>query len=115
MATIANPLCAPAAPLTRIPVGRDADHALAHLAAALADPVRVRIVRHLAARPSCPLGSLMAGLYLSESVLSRHLEVLREAGLILGEGEGPLACYCIDSTALERISLMVGALEGGAP
>ena len=33
---------------------------------------------------------------LAQSTVSQHLKVLREAGLIRGEIEGPATCYCVN-------------------
>ncbi len=41
--------------------------------------------------PSCPL---------AQSTVSEHLRILREAGLIQGEIEGPRTRYCINATGL---------------
>ena len=57
------------------------ESALADVLAALSDPVRLQIVRTLAADPDGrPCGSF--GLPVAKSTASHHFRVLREAGLI---------------------------------
>ena len=54
---------------------------------ALSDPVRLQIVRALAAADeSCACG--MLGLSVSKSTASHHLRVLREAGVIVQREDG---------------------------
>lgn len=55
---------------------------------ALADPVRLEIVRRLAAG-DCPLNcSTAAPAHLPKSTQSHHFQILREAGLIRSERRG---------------------------
>jgi ArsR family transcriptional regulator len=69
---------------------------LARMLKALGNPVRFRIMQTLAERPSCITQEIVATTPLAQSTVSQHLKVLREAGLIQGEVEGPATCYCID-------------------
>lgn len=86
------------------------DEELAVLAKALGHPVRVRIVRLLAHRDGCMYGDLAQQLPLAQSTVSQHLKVLKDAGLVRGEIEGPKTCYCLDAAALGRIAELVEAL-----
>lgn len=83
--------------------GRKAEAELAELMKALAHPARVHIVRVLLAKESCVAGELASEVPLAASTVSRHLRVLKEAGLVKGEVDGPHRCYCIDRTALDRL------------
>ncbi|MFZ5477673.1 MAG: ArsR/SmtB family transcription factor [Myxococcota bacterium] len=103
----AQPCCSPApapddGPLT--------DEALAALAKALGHPARVRIVRMLVARAGCVCGDIVGELPLAQSTVSQHLKVLKEAGLVRGEVDGPRTCYCIDPAGLARLKALVAAL-----
>jgi ArsR family transcriptional regulator, arsenate/arsenite/antimonite-responsive transcriptional repressor len=69
---------------------------LARMFKALGNPVRLEIIQHLAACERCICGDLVAVLPLAQSTVSQHLKVLKEAGLIRGEIEGPATCYCLD-------------------
>jgi DNA-binding transcriptional ArsR family regulator len=67
---------------------------------ALANPVRFRIVQILAARSECVTGDLVDELPLSQSSVSEHLAVLKEAGIVQGTVDGPYRCYCLEPEAL---------------
>ena len=56
------------------------------LMAALSDPVRVQIVRSLAAQGECSCGSF--DLDIAKATRSHHLRVLREAGLTSTRAQG---------------------------
>jgi DNA-binding transcriptional ArsR family regulator len=53
---------------------------------ALSDPIRLQIVRDLAARGACNCGTFAVPV--AKSTLSHHLRVLREAGLTFTEAAG---------------------------
>jgi ArsR family transcriptional regulator len=86
------------------------DQELALLAKALGHPVRVKILRLLARRSDCMCGELVEELPLAQSTVSQHLKVLKEAGLIRGEIDGPRVCYCIEPQAVRRLKLLVEGL-----
>ncbi len=67
---------------------------------ALADPMRLEIVRRLASRRECPCGAL--GLPISKSTLSHHLHVLRSAGIVVQREEGTRRMTSLDREGLER-------------
>jgi len=87
-----------------------ADDALAAMAKALGHPARLRIVRLLAERQACVTGDLVAELPLAQSTISEHLRILREAGLIQGEIEGPRTSYCLDRVGLAALQAAVTSL-----
>jgi ArsR family transcriptional regulator, arsenate/arsenite/antimonite-responsive transcriptional repressor len=70
---------------------------LAQMLKALGNPQRFQIVEFLARNPTCMTGDIVRNTPLAQSTVSQHLKVLREAGLICGEIEGPATCYCLDS------------------
>jgi ArsR family transcriptional regulator len=47
---------------------------------------------------------------LSQSTVSEHLRVLRDAGLVQGEVDGPRVCYCAVPDAVERLRQLVVGL-----
>ena len=63
---------------------------------ALGNPVRFQIVEFLARHQTCITNDIVRNTLLAQSTISQHLKVLREAGLIHGEIEGPATCYCLD-------------------
>ena len=63
---------------------------------ALGNPVRFQIVQILAEKQVCITGEIVEFTTLAQSTVSQHLKVLREAGLLDGEIEGPATCYCLN-------------------
>lgn len=90
--------------------GDEADEELAALSKALAHPARVKIVRILLRKNACICGDIVEELPLAQSTVSQHLKVLKDAGVIRGEVDGPRVCYCIEPHALRRLRALVGAL-----
>lgn len=73
---------------------------LAAMLKALGNPVRFRIMEYLAEKQMCITGDIVEFTTLAQSTVSQHLKVLREAGLIEGEVEGPATCYCISEEGI---------------
>ena len=90
--------------------GPDADAEMAALAKALAHPARVRILRLLARRSTCICGEIVGELDLAQSTVSQHLKLMKQAGLIQGEVDGPRVCYCLNPRVLRRLKALVGSL-----
>jgi ArsR family transcriptional regulator len=90
--------------------GADADEELAMFAKALGHGARVQILRLLIRREGCVCGDIVEELPLAQSTVSQHLKVLKEAGLIRGDVDGPRICYCINPAALRRFRALIGAL-----
>lgn len=86
------------------------DVELARLAKALAHPARVAILRRLTVHGECVCGEIVSGLPLAQATVSQHLKVLKDAGVILGEVDGPRVCYCINPKAVRRIQELVNGL-----
>lgn len=86
------------------------DATLAAMAKALGHPARVRILKILLERKSCVTGEMVAELPLAQSTVSEHLRVLREAGLIQGEIEGPRTSYCVSAVGLAQLKAGIAAL-----
>jgi DNA-binding transcriptional ArsR family regulator len=81
---------------------------VADLAKALGHPARVRIVRLLLAQDACYCGQLVDELELAQATVSQHLKVLKDAGLVVGEIEGPRTCYCVGRERLAELHELVG-------
>lgn len=86
------------------------DETLALWARALAHPARLQILRTLAARGTCVCGQIVDVLPLAQSTVSQHLKVLKEAGLVRGDVDGPRTCYCLDTSELDRVRAAVSDL-----
>ena len=90
--------------------GDGADQELAALARALGHPARVQIIRLLVRRDACVCGDIVDELPLAQSTVSQHLKVLKDAGLVKGEIDGPRVCYCVEPRTLRRLKALVGSL-----
>ena len=73
---------------------------LAAMLKALGNPIRFRMMQYMAENRMCITGDIVAFTTLAQSTVSQHLKVLREAGLIQGEIEGPATCYCISADGM---------------
>lgn len=91
-------------------IEQGSDEEIARLAWAIAHPARVRILRILQSRTSCVCGELVELMPLAQSTVSQHLKILKEAGLVQGEIDGPKVCYCVNKTGLARLKDLVAAL-----
>lgn len=67
---------------------------------ALGHPTRVQIVRLLMDVETCVCGDIVEKLPLAQSTVSQHLKILKDAGLVKGEIDGPRTCYALDHEAL---------------
>ena len=76
---------------------------------ALGNPVRFQIIAFLAERQMCITTEIVQNTPLAQSTVSQHLKVLREAGLIAGEIEGPATCYCVNVEGLRWLKAQMGA------
>jgi len=85
---------------------------LAFFFKALGHPVRIRILQHLLAEKKCICGRIVSIFPLAQSTVSQHLKILKQAGLILGEVEGPKTCYCVDRKKLSAVSKALAAFCG---
>ena len=89
---------------------------LANACKALSHPARLAILQTLAQRGTCICGEIVAVMPLSQATVSQHLKVLRDAGLITGEVDGPRSCYCINTATLQTLGAQLGqmfrSLEG---
>jgi ArsR family transcriptional regulator len=87
-----------------------ADRETARLAKALGHPARVAILRMLLERGECVCGVIVEGLPLAQATVSQHLKVLKDAGLVQGEVDGPRVCYCADPRAVRRLQDLIEGL-----
>lgn len=86
------------------------DERLAALCKALAHPHRVHILRFLISQDTCFGGEIAEQLPVAASTVSQHLKLLRQAGLVKGEVDGPRRCYCIEPRHLALFKQLVDAL-----
>jgi DNA-binding transcriptional ArsR family regulator len=74
---------------------------------ALSDPHRRAVLRMLLERPR-PVGELVQGLGLTQPGTSKHLRVLREAGLVRVRPEAQRRVYEIDPAPLAELDAWLG-------
>ncbi len=68
----------------------------------LAEPTRLKIMRLLCKKKHCSR-SLALTLGISESAVSQHMTILRQAGLVHGKRHGHHVHYLIEEAALQGI------------
>ena len=90
--------------------GPAADDELAAFAKAIAHPTRVRILRMLAQREARMCSHIVDELPLAQSTVSEHLRILRSAGLVQANENGPRVSYCIVPSALKRLKALLEAV-----
>jgi ArsR family transcriptional regulator len=71
-------------------------------------------LRERAAEERDRVGAIVDEFLLAQSTVSQHLKVLREAGLIHGEVDGPRICYRADPRRVERMTILLDALLASA-
>jgi ArsR family transcriptional regulator len=81
---------------------------LVRMLKALGNPVRFQMIEFLAERQVCITNEIVQNTPLAQSTVSQHLKVLREAGLIAGEIEGPATCYCVNVEGLRWFKAQIG-------
>jgi ArsR family transcriptional regulator len=83
----------------------------AELLAVAADPIRWTLLNKLAAGGSC-VCKLREQVPIAANLLSYHLRVLREAGLVTASRRGRLIDYALAPDALDRLhAALPGAIE----
>jgi len=90
--------------------GPAADDELAAFAKAIAHPIRVRILRMLARKEARMCSHIVDELPLAQSTVSEHLRILRTAGLVQANENGPRVSYCIVPPALKRLKALLEAV-----
>lgn len=81
----------------------------------LAEPSRLRILLNLGLECR-PVSAIIAGTGLSQTNVSFHLRLLREAGLVKGEKHGSFVFYCLpDPALLDHIQGLAAWLERPGP
>jgi ArsR family transcriptional regulator len=99
-------------PFLETPLDEDQAQGLAHAFAALADPVRIRLLSLVAAAGEVCACELLAPLGKSQPTVSHHTKILSEAGLITGEKRGRWVWW---SLVPERVQDLRDALSLSAP
>jgi ArsR family transcriptional regulator len=84
------------------------------LLAAVADPIRWSVLQRLATSPLC-VCNLQEHVVVAPNLLSYHLKVLREAGLVVTSRRGRWIDYALAADALDRLRAALPGAMTGAP
>ena len=76
---------------------------------AMAHPVRLKLIEGLMMN-ECNVSVIVENLKLPQSTVSQHLKILKEAGLVQGEIDGPRVCYCINPASLAELKELIAKL-----
>jgi ArsR family transcriptional regulator len=102
----------------------DEIEALAEIFKALSDPTRLRLVRLLSdqspdmcqgtcnGRKFLCVNALAHRLDVTQSAVSQHLRVLRQAGLVRSERRGPFVHYSLDQDGLNKYKAALREMLG---
>jgi ArsR family transcriptional regulator len=110
-----DPVCCPppepSAPSTFAGLeGPEADDELAKLAKAIGHPARVRILRMLSRKEARVCSQIVDELPLAQSTVSEHLRIMKEAGLVRSNQDGPRVGYCINYETLRKLKALVAII-----
>ena len=86
----------------------------AKLSKALGHPHRLKIINilvNLSSDSQCMVGNIVDKLPISQSTVSQHLKILKEAGWIEGNIEGSRVCYCLKEDIFEKYTVMLNKLK----
>ncbi|MBZ5581376.1 MAG: metalloregulator ArsR/SmtB family transcription factor [Acidobacteriia bacterium] len=110
-----EPLCCDAAPSPARTdfaalEGPEADDDLARMGKSIGHPARVRILRMLSKKEARVCSQIVDELPLAQSTVSEHLRILKDAGLVRSNQDGPRAGYCINYDGLRKLKALVAIL-----
>jgi len=88
---------------------------LARMLKALGSPVRVHVFTCLVEHPTLMTREIVAATPRAQSTVGQPLKVLRVAGLIQGEIEGPPTGCCLDPKGLHRLDEQFQGWAGARP
>ncbi len=78
---------------------------------ALAHPVRLAIVRHLASSSACCNKDVVSRVGLAQSTVSQHLKILVDAGLVNFESDRQRSRYSLNHARLGEVTAALEALK----
>jgi ArsR family transcriptional regulator len=90
------------------PLAEDEAVELARLFAALADPVRLRLLSLVASQAEICSCELEGPLARSQPTVSHHTKVLADAGLLIGERRGRWMWWRVDPNRLAAVRQALG-------
>lgn len=81
----------------------------AHLLRILGHPVRLKIIAMLVCQCVC-VKELWQRLSLPQAVVSQHLSVLKENGIVIAKRNGTRVCYSVQDTILAELCCLWGQI-----
>ena len=94
--------------VTSAPLSESDAADLARILAAIADPVRLRLLSIVAANEEVCSCDLEAPLQRSQPTVSHHTKILTEAGLIIGEKRGRWTWWRVNPNQLDALRRALG-------
>jgi DNA-binding transcriptional ArsR family regulator len=94
---------------------RYTDERISHVCKALANPVRLQIVRYIHDHPRCIGNQILLnlpGAPKAQSTLSQHIRILCRAGLITAEPDGQATTYTLSPECLKWLRNQLVDLAG---
>jgi DNA-binding transcriptional ArsR family regulator len=82
---------------------------------ALGHPARLAIVQYLIDKGTCICGDIVDELPLAQASISRHLQELKNAGIIKGQISGTSVCYCLSDAHLNAILTLINSIKLSIP
>lgn len=79
---------------------------------AIADPTRRQLLNLLAKADELPLHELTAQFEMGRTAVSKHLTILKDAGLVIARKEGRETRYRLNAAPLKEIQDWVSIYEG---
>ena len=86
------------------------DDKIADALKALGHPVRLRIVQELKSLESCCCADMCECFPQSQSTISQHLSVLKEAGIVSFEKHGNKSCFSLNHDVLAEIQTAMNVI-----
>jgi DNA-binding transcriptional ArsR family regulator len=90
----------------------DASDELVEVFKVLSDPTRLRLVKLLGGGQSLCVNALAKRLGVTQSAVSQHLRVLRQAGLVAGDRQGSFIHYALRTDRLETYRKRIAKIFG---
>ena len=90
--------------------GCETTNQMADALKALGHPVRLRMVQELTHLESCCCADMCECFTQSQSTISQHLSVLKDAGIISFERQGNKSCFTLNHDVLNDIQTAIGGL-----
>lgn len=75
---------------------------------ALAHPIRLKIVCGLAKKDECNVSTMVEKLGIAQPLVSQHLNILKNAGIITGYKKGTQICYKVTNDITKKIITTLG-------